>query len=192
MPPIHHINETLGDFLVLLTVIGPRLTASMIGGTLIGLENQIYGKPAGLRTCLLVAISCTLLTFISIETAAIYGGEAPRITAQIVSGIGFLGGGVILRNKSKISGITTAASIWATAGIGICAGTGFTFTAVAIGILSFLVLLVLRPVDRYIDNFPYFNHLRQKDRAHKLARHRRGRVSSVSTAVKPNITVEPK
>src|SRR5438132_6222326 len=121
MPAIHQPNETVQDFFTISELYWPRIVAALIGGGLIGAENQIYGKAAGLRTSLLVAVACCVITSISIETAFLFGGEPSRITAQIITGIGFLGGGVILQQKGKITGITTAASIFVAAAIGIVA-----------------------------------------------------------------------
>src|SRR5438093_6249599 len=101
MHEIRHVNESIEEFFVISQLYGPRIIAALIGGGLIGAENQIYGKAAGLRTSLLVAVACCVITTISIETAFIYGGEPSRITAQIITGIGFLGGGVILQQKGR-------------------------------------------------------------------------------------------
>src|SRR4051812_31641826 len=135
MPHPHFTNESFQDFLTLSTLYWPRLAAALTAGAIVGLENQVYGKPAGLRTSLLVTVGCCLITIVSIETAHIYGGEPSRITAQILTGIGFIGGGVILRQGSRVTGITTAATIFVCAAIGIVAGTGFVFTSVALGLI---------------------------------------------------------
>ncbi len=184
MPPIHQPNETFQDFLAFADLYWPRIAASIIGGGLIGAENQIYGKAAGLRTSLLVTIACCVITIISLETAALFGGEPGRITAQIVTGIGFLGGGVILQQRGRVLGLTTAASIFVSASIGIVAGTGFVFSAAAIAVLAFLVLLVLRPVDYFIDRNPAFLKLRQIDRDESWSLHR-------SKPAKPSATAPP-
>jgi len=180
MPNFHHSNESIQDFLALAEIYWPRVAAAILGGGLIGAENQIYGKTAGLRTSLLVTVACCVLTMISIETAYVFGGEPGRITAQIVTGIGFLCGGVILQQRGKIHGITTAASIFVAAGIGIVAGSGFIFSAVAIGILAFIILLLLRPLDYFINHYPPFLRLREIGREEGLARKRSRRVKIVT------------
>jgi putative Mg2+ transporter-C (MgtC) family protein len=152
---------------------------------LIGAENQVYGKAAGLRTSLLVAVACCVITTISIETSYLYGGEASRITAQIVTGIGFLGGGVILQQRGKVTGITTAASIFVAAAIGIVAGSGFIISAVAIAAIAFLILLALRPVDYFIDRYPPFLRLRERDRNARSAKRRSAKVAKVVQEIKP-------
>jgi putative Mg2+ transporter-C (MgtC) family protein len=185
MPVTHHTNENFQDFLTLAEIYWPRVAAAVLGGGLIGAENQIYGKSAGLRTSLLVTLACCVITIISIETAYVFGGEPGRITAQIVTGIGFLGGGVILQQRGRVTGITTAASIFVAAGVGIVAGSGFIFSAVAIGILAFVILLALRPVDYFINHYPPFLRLREIDRAASLRRRRSKRLSRVIQEIKP-------
>src|SRR5881227_2783375 len=92
------------------------LMLSVLMGGLIGLEREIHGHPAGLRTHILVCLGATLMTLVSVNMG---NGSNDRIAAQIVSGIGFLGAGAIIREGVSIRGLTTAASIWATAGVGI-------------------------------------------------------------------------
>ena len=181
----HYSNESFQDFLDVAQLYWPRLAAGILGGGLIGAENQIYGKAAGLRTSLLVALAGCVITIISIETAYVFGGEPGRISAQIVTGIGFIGGGVILQQRGKVHGITTAASIFVSAGIGIVAGSGFVFSAIAVGLLAFIILLVLRPVDYFIDRYPPFLRLREIDRREGLARQRAKRVTKVAEEIKP-------
>ena len=90
-------------------------------GAVIGLEREYRQKPAGLRTNILIALGSALFTILSISmTAGI--GDTSRVAGQIVTGIGFLGGGAILRNRDTVHGMTTAATIWVNAAIGIAAG----------------------------------------------------------------------
>ncbi|NCU18813.1 MgtC/SapB family protein [Pallidibacillus pasinlerensis] len=110
-------------------------------GLIIGLEREIKKKPLGLKTSLVISIVSCLLTIVSIESAYIVTGSTSgvniqmdplRLAAQIISGIGFLGAGVILRRgNDSISGLTTAAIIWGAAGIGIAVGAGFYIEAIA-------------------------------------------------------------
>ncbi len=180
MPFEPNTNERLQDFLGLLAHYGPRLIAAIASGGIIGIENQIYGKSAGLRTCIVVAISCCIITIVSIETASMYNGSPDRISAQIVTGIGFLGAGVILRRGNKVAGITTASTIFLTAGLGITAGSGFVVTAIAVSLLSLLLLILLKPIDRFIDNTPFFIALRARDARHQTAKKRLRHVVKVS------------
>lgn len=117
-----------------------KLGISAILGLIIGLEREIKRKPVGLKTSLVISIVSCLLTIVSIESAYMFPGDEDvnitmdplRLAAQIVSGIGFLGAGVILRRgNDSISGLTTAALIWGAAGIGIAVGAGYYIEAIA-------------------------------------------------------------
>jgi putative Mg2+ transporter-C (MgtC) family protein len=167
-----HANETWQDFLQYAMYYGPRVSAALIAGGLIGAENQIFSKPAGLRTSLLVTLAATIITITSIETSYRFGGEPGRITAQILTGIGFVGGGAILVRGGLVRGVTTAATIFVDAGIGITIGTGFIFSGMAIAVLAFAILLVLRPADYFIEHYPPFVKMREADRRRRRARKR--------------------
>ena len=113
-----------------------RMLLAAFLGAVIGLEREIHDHPAGMRTHLLVAVGSAIFTLLSIFgfAAASVAGEAPvdptRIAAQVVSGIGFLGAGAILKYGTSIRGLTTAASLWATAAIGMAVGAGSWIVAV--------------------------------------------------------------
>ncbi len=123
-----------------------KLMISAIFGILLGLEREMKRKPLGLKTCLVISVTSCLLTLVSIDSALSYnhlGGvlriDPMRITAQIVSGIGFLGAGVIMRkNNEVVSGLTTAAMVWASAGLGIAVGAGFYIDAF-VGLVILLI-----------------------------------------------------
>ncbi|TAH12871.1 MAG: MgtC/SapB family protein [Runella slithyformis] len=115
-------------------------------GTVIGAEREYRSKSAGLRTLILIAVGSTLFTIISAKV----GGDAGRIAANIVTGIGFIGGGIIFRENSRVSGITTAASVWATAALGMAVGDGLYEIAIVGGLLVILALYALVPVQNYI------------------------------------------
>ncbi|MDQ0230001.1 MgtC/SapB family protein [Metabacillus malikii] len=127
-----------------------NLGMATILSIIIGIERQLKKKPLGLKTCLVIGIVSCLLTTVSIEAsekfaeAYIRPMDPLRLAAQIVSGIGFLGAGVILRrNNDMISGLTTAAMVWGAGGIGIACGAGFWFEAtVATFLLIFSVELI--------------------------------------------------
>lgn len=119
-------------------------------GAAIGLERECRQKPAGLRTNMLIAVGSALFTIMSIELARI-GGTPDRIAAQIVTGMGFLGGGAILRSGTIVHGMTTAATIWVNAAIGLAAGSGeFALATVTTGI-TLVVLVVLPPIETYFE-----------------------------------------
>ena len=107
-----------------------RLILAVAAGGLIGLEREIHGRAAGFRTQILVCLGSTLIMLISIygfEQSGVGTTRDPaRLAAQVVSGIGFLGAGTILREGTSIKGLTTAASLWVVAGIGLALGAGFT------------------------------------------------------------------
>lgn len=120
-----------------MVVIVVKLCISACLGLMIGIERELKHKPLGLKTCMVIAVSSCLLTIVSIESAETYSQisqnirtDPMRLAAQVVSGIGFIGAGVILRrNNDAISGLTTAAIIWGASGLGIAAGAGFYFEA---------------------------------------------------------------
>src|SRR5204863_459810 len=106
-------------------------------------------KPAGLRTNILIALGSAMFTIISIQLG--HGGTPDRIAAQIVTGVGFLGGGAILRSGISVKGMTTAATIWVNAAIGMAAGAGqYSLGAMATG-LTLLVLAVLPPIEAWVE-----------------------------------------
>jgi putative Mg2+ transporter-C (MgtC) family protein len=108
---------------------------------IIGLERERRDHPAGLRTHMLVGIGSCLFTIASIH--AFPGADAARVASQILPGIGFLGAGAILKQRFDIRGLTTAASIWATAAVGLTVGTGAWLLALATTLLMWIVLDVL-------------------------------------------------
>jgi putative Mg2+ transporter-C (MgtC) family protein len=118
-------------------------------GALIGLEREVRGYPAGIRTMGLVALGACLFTDVS-ELM----GAGDRVAAQIVTGIGFIGGGVILQSQGKIHGVTTAATIWAAAAIGMAAGLSLYLVA-GLAAVFIVIALELRPITRRIDLFLY-------------------------------------
>ncbi|MGG1574071.1 MgtC/SapB family protein [Fictibacillus sp. NRS-1165] len=136
-----------------MSMILVKLGISAFLGLVIGLERELKRKPVGLKTCLVISISSCLLTIVSIESAKSFSDltgrtmmDPMRLAAQIVSGIGFLGAGVILRRSNDvISGLTTAAMIWGASGLGIASGAGFYMEAAA-GALMILISVELIPL----------------------------------------------
>ena len=119
-------------------------------GAAVGLEREYRQKPAGLRTNILIALGSALFTILSISMGH-ESGTADRIAAQIVTGIGFLGGGAILRSGNTVHGMTTAATIWVNAAIGVAAGMGEYALATATAVLTLVVLGVLPPIEGYFE-----------------------------------------
>lgn len=139
-------------------IIFSKMLLAMVLGSVIGLERELKRKPVGVKTCAIIAVTTCVLTIVSIQAAEHYAQvsenirtDPMRLAAQVISGIGFLGAGVILHKKNDaISGLTTAAIIWASAGIGIAAGAGFIFDAV-IATVMILVSIRLSPlVQRWV------------------------------------------
>ncbi len=115
-----------------------RLISGFLLSGLVGLEREVSLKPAGLRTHILVGLGSTLLTILSLE--AFPGSDIARVAASIIIGIGFLGAGTIVKTKEKVIGLTTAASLWIVASIGVAIGAGFYILAAVTTILAFFVL----------------------------------------------------
>jgi putative Mg2+ transporter-C (MgtC) family protein len=117
-------------------VAGRLLLAAVLGG-IVGLERELSRKPAGIRANMLICLGAALFTIVSYEMAGTVGGDHTRIAAQIIPGIGFLGAGVVIRERGTIIGITSAATIFVVASIGMSIGAGFYVT----GIFTMLLLL---------------------------------------------------
>jgi putative Mg2+ transporter-C (MgtC) family protein len=128
-----------------------RLLTAALLGALLGFERELKQKSAGLRTNILIAVGAALFTLMSYELAAEGTGDPGRVAAQIVTGIGFLGAGAIMRTDSGIQGLTTAATVWVNAAVGVAAGGGeYHLAFIATGV-TLAALLVLTPVERGIE-----------------------------------------
>jgi putative Mg2+ transporter-C (MgtC) family protein len=128
-----------------------RLLLAAILGATIGLEREIHDHPAGMRTHLLVSLGSAAFTILSISAFPAPGSDPARVAAQIVTGIGFLGAGAILKEGVSIHGLTTAASLWVAAALGMAAGAGAWVTAVTITVITLVSLWPLRVVaDRFV------------------------------------------
>ena len=141
-----------------LTLFFRLLFAAILGG-IIGFEREYHGRAAGLRTHSLVCVGACLMMVISESFAVKYGAELSsgilrvdpsRVAAQIVTGIGFLGAGAIIKEGVSVRGLTTAAGLWVAAGLGMAVGSGLYFAAAATALLSLVVLLLLKKVDSRI------------------------------------------
>ncbi|MBX6341469.1 MAG: MgtC/SapB family protein [Thermomicrobiaceae bacterium] len=135
-----------------------RVGVAVVLGAALGLEREMTAKPAGLRTYILVAEGAALFMVASIlitqsfaEAAGAVRADPTRIASTIVTGVGFLGGGIIFRTGARVIGLTTAAGVWVAAAIGMLAGAGFYIVSVVGTVLGLLTLLVLRVVERRLD-----------------------------------------
>jgi uncharacterized membrane protein YhiD involved in acid resistance len=138
--------QTHWTFLQLLQFFAPKIFFSIICGGLVGLERELKNKPAGIKTNILICLGAALYTSVSMLISTSLSdqnhfGDPARVAAQIVSGIGFLGGGTIIQARGTIVGLTTAATIWVVAAIGICIGIGYADVAVAVSVTVVLILV---------------------------------------------------
>lgn len=148
-----------------------KLFISLFLGLFIGLDRQLKNKPLGVKTSMVISVASCLITIVSIQSVTKYSVpghtnmDPMRLAAQIVSGVGFLGAGVILRRSNDvISGLTTASMVWAASALGIAVGAGFYLEAVVAMLLIILAINVLPFVIKRIGP----SSLRQKDLSIKL------------------------
>jgi putative Mg2+ transporter-C (MgtC) family protein len=130
-----------------------KLLLALVLGGLIGWERELYDKPAGFRTNTLICVGSTLFTIFSLKIGTIPGTDSSRIAAQIVSGIGFLGAGAIIRRGEAVLGLTTAATIWFVASIGMGVGAGYYVTSSVGTALALAILILFRKFENLVDRF---------------------------------------
>lgn len=128
-----------------------QVSVAFIIGALLGIEREFRSKPAGFRTMILISVGSCLYTILSKEIVA--GGSADRIASNIVTGIGFIGAGVIFKEGISVNGLTTAALIWITAALGMAIGYHNYPLAIVVTIIVVIALFVLEPVHRVISRF---------------------------------------
>lgn len=118
-----------------------QLALAILLGSVIGWQRERWGKSAGPRTCALVTVGATLFTILS-TTAFAGSGNTASVAGSIVTGIGFLGAGMILHKENRVEGLTTAAGLWAMAAVGMAVGVRYFVAAIGATILIFLVLML--------------------------------------------------
>ena len=125
-----------------------RLLAAALLGAMVGIQREQIGKPAGMRTHMLVALGAALFTLGGVE-AGMNSADLSRVIQGLVTGIGFIGGGAILKlsQEREIQGLTTAAGIWMTAGVGVAAGLGRLGLALFSGFLAWFILAILGKIE---------------------------------------------
>jgi putative Mg2+ transporter-C (MgtC) family protein len=123
-------------------ILGKLLIASVLGGV-VGLEREFRNKPAGLRTNMLICLGATLFTVLSQEIAGQFDGDHTRIASQVIPGIGFIGAGAIMREGASVQGLTTAATIFVVASVGMAIGGGLYVTAAFTTLVTIIALAVL-------------------------------------------------
>ena len=127
-----------------------QVSVAFVIGAIIGLEREFRSKPAGFRTMILICVGSCLYTILSKE---IGGTSTDRIASNIVTGIGFIGAGVIFKEGITVNGLTTAALIWVTAALGMAIGYHNYPLAIVVSIMVVIALFVLEPVQRFINRF---------------------------------------
>lgn len=148
--------EFFNHYFVLDITYFEALVISLIGGFIIGAERELTNKWAGLRTHILVCLGACVFTLLSLHgfpptlnpVAGTAVGDTGRVAAQIVTGIGFIGGGTVLRQGLTIQGLTTAATLWICAAIGMAAGCGKFALSIATAIIAIIALVLIRVVER--------------------------------------------
>jgi putative Mg2+ transporter-C (MgtC) family protein len=161
-------------------VIVAHLASALAAGSVIGLERSFHGRPAGFRTHALVCLASSLLMLVTLYQWEWLPGvpletvrtDPTRMAQGIMTGIGFLGAGVIFRDGLSVRGLTTAASIWITAAIGILFGVGFYFPAVLTTALTLGVLSLFRRIEARLPTQAYADHALRFDRHHVMPEER--------------------
>jgi putative Mg2+ transporter-C (MgtC) family protein len=129
-----------------------RIGVILLLSALVGIDRELKHKPAGIKTHMLVGLGSTIFTLVSLSMFYMFGNEAQidpgRIAAQIVTGIGFLGAGTIIQSRGTVTGLSTAASLWAVAGIGLATGMGMYLVAgVSTAAIVFIFIITNRIAD---------------------------------------------
>ena len=144
--------ETVDQLTGIVPVFLVRCFVAVLCGAVIGLERELKRKPAGFRTNILICLGASMYMAVGLLVSGGSDGDPTRIAAQVVTGIGFLGAGTILRHEGQIVGLTTAATIWVVAAIGLVAGAGFPTLAILSAVLVLVTLVVLGAIEKkYLD-----------------------------------------
>ena len=146
-----------------------RITLAAALGGIVGIEREISGHPAGLRTNILVAVGSCLFTVLSIKAFPLTGNaqDTARVAAQVVTGVGFLGAGAVIQTKRAVHGLTTAATIWMVAAVGMAAATDLYLLAIATTIITTGVLTLLGPLSTWLSVKGETRRREQSNRVYK-------------------------
>jgi len=144
----HMIQAVGGRMAEVLSTTIVRLAVAALLGAIIGLERELRHKPAGLRTNIFICFGAAMFTVLSNQLAAGFGGDHTRIAAQIIPGIGFIGAGSILHARGSITGLTTAATLFVVASVGMATGGGLYITAVFATVVILIALALLGQLER--------------------------------------------
>jgi putative Mg2+ transporter-C (MgtC) family protein len=156
--------DRLQQMVVLNGAIGRLLTACLLGGV-IGLQREINRKAAGVRTNLLICMGAAFFTLLSAVLAGDTNPDKGRVASNVVQGIGFLGAGLILHNRSRVSGLTSAASVWVVASIGMACGAGLYAAAVLAAVVVIIALQLVGVMERNgnLKGYPLMYEARGRD-----------------------------
>ena len=127
-----------------------KIAVAFALGAILGLEREYRSKPAGFRTLIMITVGATVFTILSYRIGS---GTPDRIAANIITGIGFIGAGVIFKEGMKVSGMTTASTIWIAAAIGMATGYGAYYLAAGVTLLVLVILMLLSKLERSFDKF---------------------------------------
>lgn len=177
-----------------------RLFFALLLGSIIGMEREFTQQPAGLRTHILVCLGSAVFTILSIsnltagmDLGSVAAGadiritrDPARIAAQIVTGIGFIGGGAVLRHGASVRGLTTAASLWMMASIGMLAGTGHYRLSLVATLITFLVLFTIGNVERSV----FRKHLKTFNRLKLVVTLKPEQISDIQSWIEKNFGKE--
>jgi putative Mg2+ transporter-C (MgtC) family protein len=140
------------ELFTLLPFLLPKLLVATICGVIVGYDREIKQKTAGIRTNILICVGCALFTSLSFYISKTNNIDPTRIIGQIITGIGFLGAGVIMKHDDKIIGVTTAAFIWIVSAIGVLVGIGSYITPVLLTIGLIIISRIFERIEKYIKN----------------------------------------
>jgi putative Mg2+ transporter-C (MgtC) family protein len=146
----HTFQLLRSEFGVVVSSTIIRLVVAALLGGAIGLERQLRHKPAGLRTNLFICFGAAMFTVLSDQLAGGYGGDHTRVAAQIIPGIGFIGAGSIIHSRGGVVGLTTAATLFVVAGVGMAAGGGLYLTATFATIVILIALALLGRLEAHL------------------------------------------
>lgn len=135
------------DFDFFLRALKVLIFATIAGG-IFGLEREFARKPAGLKTLVFVSVGSALFSFLSFELSSVFGGDPVRIASNIVTGIGFLGAGAIVRRGDMVEGLTTASIIWVCGAVGMVVGAGFYLSSILISLGGLVFLIILEFIEK--------------------------------------------
>jgi len=147
-----------------------RLLLACLLGSAIGLQRELKGKAAGVRTNMLICLGAAFFTVMSVVLAGENSTDKSRVASNIVQGIGFLGAGLILHNRNRVSGLTSAACVWVVASVGMAAGAGMYFAGVVAAVIVILALEVVGIVERRgnLKGYPLVYEARGRDQTQML------------------------